>query len=82
MFDPTLQEVAKQASKTPQSPGRASILGLDLKMGGAGAPGTFGSHASLSDEVTIDVGSKERGLFDACGLLLPMSMLTPRIPSP
>jgi Amt family ammonium transporter len=133
MFDPTLQEVAKQSAETASGLGHLTIsanlvwtmscgflvmfmqagfalvetgltrsknvahtmamnflvysigvigfwaLGFGLQMGGVGALGTFGGDASLSHEVTIDVGGKEWGLFGGSGFFLPTAMFTPAI---
>lgn len=133
MFDPTLQEVARQSAETASGLGHLTIsanlvwtmlcgflimfmqagfalvetgltrsknvahtmamnflvyslgvigfwaLGFGLQMGGVGALGTFGGDASLSHEVTIDVGGKEWGLFGGTGFFLPTAMFTPAI---
>lgn len=133
MFDPTLQEVAKQSAETASGLGHLTVsanlvwtmlcgflimfmqagfalvetgltrsknvahtmamnflvyslgvigfwaLGFGLQMGGVGALGTFGGDASLSHEVTIDVGGKEWGLFGGTGFFLPTAMFTPAI---
>jgi ammonium transporter, Amt family len=133
MFDPTLQEVAKQSTETAQGLAHLTVsanlvwtmlcgflimfmqagfalvetgltrsknvahtmamnflvysigiigfwaIGFGLQMGGVGALGTFGGDASLSHEVSVNIGGKDWGLFGGTGFFLPPSMLTPAV---
>lgn len=133
MFDPTLQEVAKQAGDTAQSLGQLTIsanlvwtmvccfmimfmqagfalvetgltrsknvahtmamnflvytigvigfwaIGFGLQMGGVGPLTTFGGDTSLANEVSVNVGGKEWGLFGGTGFFLSVANFTPAV---
>jgi Amt family ammonium transporter len=54
-------------------------IGFGLQMGGVGALGTFGGEATLSREVSVEIGGQEWGLFGATGFFLPVETFTPAI---